>query len=38
MDSSHVNNVVIGKIVNGSLEGINTPFEQTPPMSLGNDV
>jgi len=38
MDSSHVNNVVIGKIVNGSLDGAQTPFGQTPPMSLGNDV
>lgn len=42
VDSAHVNNVVIGQIVNGkatNAEGKSiTPFGATPPMSLGNDV
>jgi hypothetical protein len=42
MDSAHVNNVVIGKIVNGAV--INSsgqsykPFSNTPPMDLPNSV
>ena len=36
MDSAHVNNVVIGRIVNGHA-GV-TPFSATPPMALGNEV
>lgn len=42
VDSAHVNNVVIGQIVNGhatnSAGQSITPFGATPPMSLGNDV
>lgn len=42
VDSAHVNNVVIGQIVNGratnSASQSITPFGATPPMSLGNDV
>lgn len=42
VDSAHVNNVVIGQIVNGIAKnesGQNiTPFAATPPMSLGNDI
>ena len=42
MDSAHVNNVSIGQIINGIAKNIQgdpiTPFENTPPMSLGNDV
>lgn len=42
MDSSHVNNVVIGKIINGEVKNEQgnkvTPFAATPPMALGNDV
>lgn len=42
VDSAHVNNVVIGQIVNGVATNSNgqkvTPFAATPPMSLGNDV
>lgn len=42
VDSAHVNNVVIGQIVNGRAKNSSgqsiTPFGATPPMSLGNDV
>lgn len=42
VDSAHVNNVVIGQIVNGHATNSSgqsiTPFGATPPMSLGNDV
>lgn len=42
VDSAHVNNVVIGQIINGhavnSSDQSITPFGATPPMSLGNDV
>lgn len=42
VDSAHVNNVVVGQIVNGIAKnegGQNiTPFAATPPMSLGNDI
>lgn len=42
VDSAHVNNVVIGQIVNGRAKNTSgqsiTPFGATPPMSLGNDV
>ena len=42
VDSAHVNNVVIGQIVNGLATNSSgqsiTPFSATPPMSLGNDV
>ena len=42
VDSAHVNNVVIGQIVNGRAKNSSgqsiTPFSATPPMSLGNDV
>lgn len=42
MDSAHVNNVVIGQIVNGKVVNESgekiTPFGATPPMALGNDV
>lgn len=42
MDSAHVNNVVIGQIINGKatneLGQKITPFTSTPPMALGNDV
>lgn len=42
MDSSHVNNVVIGKIINGDvLNSENIPVKPlgaTPPMALGNDI
>ncbi len=42
VDSAHVNNVVIGQIVNGHAVNSSgqsiTPFGATPPMSLGNDV
>lgn len=42
MDSAHVNNVVIGQIINGKAKNEAgqsiTPFTSTPPMSLGNDV
>lgn len=35
MDSAHVNNVVIGKIINGTIsEDISSPFTSTPPMEL----
>jgi hypothetical protein len=39
MDSSHVNNVVIGKIINGEVtNGTNIikPMEATPPMGLSD--
>lgn len=40
MDSSHVNNVIIGKVINGEVkndQGENfKPFGVTPPMELGN--
>ena len=37
MDSAHVNNVVIGKIINGtSVTSTGTPFANTPPMSLSS--
>ena len=35
VDSGHVNNVLIGKVVNGEC-GVNV-FENTPPMNLGAD-
>ena len=42
MDSAHVNNVSIGQIDQGiakNLQGESiTPFENTPPLSLCNDV
>lgn len=42
VDSAHVNNVVIGQIVNGIAKNSSgqpiTPFAATPPMALGNDV
>ena len=42
MDSAHVNNVAIGQIINGVAKNLQgqtiKPFENTPPMSLGNDV
>ena len=36
MDSAHVNNVVVGEIING-LNSTNKPFESTPPMVVGDD-
>ena len=37
IDSAHVNNVVIGKIVNGTIsESLSTPFVDTPPMLVSN--
>ena len=42
VDSAHVNNVVVGQIVNGHAKNSSgqsiTPFSSTPPMSLGNDI
>lgn len=42
MDSAHVNNVVIGKIVNGAIKNDQgqsvSPFGATPPMALGNEI
>lgn len=42
MDSAHVNNVIIGEIINGLVTGQDgqkiKPFGVTPPMRLGNDV
>lgn len=42
MDSAHVNNVVIGKIVNGAIKNDQgqsvSPFSATPPMALGNEI
>lgn len=42
MDSAHVNNVVIGQIINGKATNSSgssiTPFTSTPPMALGNDI
>ena len=42
IDSSHVNNVVIGKIINGEIKNTQgipiKPLGATPPMALGNDV
>lgn len=41
MDSAHVNNVVIGKIINGEVKRGNyniKPLEATPPMQLGDAV
>ena len=35
MDSAHVNNVVVGKIINGTVsETLSSPFADTPPMLL----
>ena len=35
MDSAHVNNVVVGKIINGTVsETLSSPFSDTPPMLL----
>lgn len=36
VDSGHVNNVLIGKVINGEC-GVNV-FENTPPMNLGSDA
>lgn len=42
MDSAHVNNVVIGKVVNGAIKDSSgqsiSPFAPTPPMSVSNAV
>ena len=43
VDSAHVNNVLIGKIINGELDSdlpnlTKSPFDNTPPMSIGQDV
>ena len=42
MDSAHVNNVIIGEIINGLVTDQDgqkiKPFGVTPPMRLGNDV
>ena len=42
IDSSHVNNVIIGKIINGEIKNAQgvpiKPLGATPPMALGNEV
>lgn len=42
MDSAHVNNVIIGKVVNGLVkneQGVPiTPFQSTPPMEVSNSL